>query len=94
MNSNASWEIKADPSVAKFLKRVPNKDAQRLLAAIKSFADDPYAGDISKIRGEENVWRRRVGSYRIFYEILPAEKNYPRLPHRTTNIDNILRIFE
>lgn len=25
------------------------------------------------MKGEENVWRRRVGSYRIFYEIMPEE---------------------
>lgn len=26
------------------------------------------------MKGEENVWRRRVGSYRIFYEIIVDKK--------------------
>lgn len=35
---------------------------------------DPFIGDIEKMKGEENVWRRRVGSYRIFYEVLKDQK--------------------
>ena len=34
---------------------------------------NPYAGDIKKMEGEEYVWRRRVGAYRIFYEIMPRD---------------------
>ena len=31
--------------------------------------------DIEKIKGEENVWRRRIGNYRIFYEINPKRRS-------------------
>jgi mRNA-degrading endonuclease RelE of RelBE toxin-antitoxin system len=30
-------------------------------------ANDPFAGDVLKLEGEGNRWRRRVGSYRIFF---------------------------
>jgi mRNA-degrading endonuclease RelE of RelBE toxin-antitoxin system len=30
-------------------------------------ADDPFAGDVLKLEGEGNRWRRRVGSYRSFF---------------------------
>jgi mRNA-degrading endonuclease RelE of RelBE toxin-antitoxin system len=30
---------------------------------------NPYGGDIAKLGGEEDVWRRRVGAYRVFYEV-------------------------
>jgi mRNA-degrading endonuclease RelE of RelBE toxin-antitoxin system len=26
------------------------------------------------MKGEENVWRRRAGAYRIFYELIPKTK--------------------
>jgi mRNA-degrading endonuclease RelE of RelBE toxin-antitoxin system len=32
-------------------------------------ADDPFAGDVLKLEGEDNLWRRRVGSYRIFFAV-------------------------
>jgi hypothetical protein len=30
-------------------------------------AEDPFSGDILKLRGMENRWRRRAGSYRISF---------------------------
>ncbi len=75
MNLKPNWVLQIDPSVPKGLKRIPQKDKERILQIIKSLGEDPYFGDIQKISGEENVWRRRIGSYRIFYEIYPREKS-------------------
>jgi mRNA-degrading endonuclease RelE of RelBE toxin-antitoxin system len=30
-------------------------------------AEDPFSGDILKLEGGNNRWRRRLGSYRIFF---------------------------
>jgi len=35
---------------------------------------NPFLGDIEKIKGEENIWRRRVGAYRIFCEIVSQDR--------------------
>lgn len=64
-----SWELVIDNAARKQLKRISKKDAERLLVVIKELVINPYAGDIEKMKGEGDVWRRRVGSYRIFYEI-------------------------
>jgi mRNA-degrading endonuclease RelE of RelBE toxin-antitoxin system len=32
-------------------------------------ADDPFAGDVLKLEGEKDRWRRRVGNYRIFFSV-------------------------
>jgi mRNA-degrading endonuclease RelE of RelBE toxin-antitoxin system len=37
-------------------------------------AIDPFAGDILKLQGEGNRWRRRVGNYRIFFSIDSSER--------------------
>ncbi len=73
MNSKANWALQTDPSVFKWLKKIPYKDAERILFTIKSMSFDPYQGDIQKMKGEKDTWRRRVGSYRIFYEIFQDE---------------------
>jgi mRNA-degrading endonuclease RelE of RelBE toxin-antitoxin system len=31
--------------------------------------DDPFAGDVIKLEGEDNLWHRRVGSYRVFFAV-------------------------
>ena len=32
-------------------------------------ADDPFDGDVLKLEGEEDRWRRRLGSYRMFFNL-------------------------
>ena len=32
-------------------------------------AVDPWRGDVQKLGGGENSWRRRIGNYRITYSI-------------------------
>jgi mRNA-degrading endonuclease RelE of RelBE toxin-antitoxin system len=32
-------------------------------------AADPFAGDVLKLEGGGGRWRRRVGSYRIFFSV-------------------------
>jgi len=73
VNSNKNWVLQIDPEVLKTLKKFPQKDSKRITTVIESLPTNPYAGDIQKMKGEANVWRRRVSSYRVFYEILPEE---------------------
>lgn len=74
MNSNANWLLQVDPQVYKDIKKFPKRDIRRILDAIELLPMNPYAGDIQKMAGEEDVWRRRVGEYRIFYEIISNGK--------------------
>lgn len=74
MNSSAGWELKIRDRVYKELLRFPAADRSRITRVIESLPFNPYAGDIEKMKGEENVWRRRVGAYRIFYEVIVIEK--------------------
>lgn len=74
MNSNAAWLIRVRGEVYKNLAKFPTKNRDRLVRTIASLTLNPMAGDIEKMRGEENTWRRRIGAYRIFYEIIVSEK--------------------
>lgn len=74
MNSNKNWGLRIENAVYKELARFPKKDTERIMKTIKLLPLDPYIGDIQKIKGEENIWRRRVGNYRIFYEVKMLEK--------------------
>ncbi len=74
MISGKNWALQIDDSVYRFLKRIPRKDAERLLSVIRDLPDDPFRGDIKKMKGEQNVWRRRIGGYRVRYELIAEEK--------------------
>ncbi|KKT20787.1 MAG: Addiction module toxin, RelE/StbE family [Parcubacteria group bacterium GW2011_GWB1_43_8] len=75
MNSNAGWELKIRDRALKNVEKFPKKDRERITGVIeREIGLNPYLGDIEKIKGEENHWRRRIGAYRIFYEIIPQEK--------------------
>lgn len=73
MNLKTNWVLQIDPQVPKTLKKIPIGYVKRIVATIESLPDNPYGGDIQKMKGEQNVWRRRAGEYRIFYEILQKE---------------------
>ncbi|MCP6718816.1 MAG: type II toxin-antitoxin system RelE/ParE family toxin [Patescibacteria group bacterium] len=81
-----SWRIRVAKRVSKEVKRIPKKDAKRLLSVLEELAENPYQGDIEKIKDEDNVWRRRVGSYRVLYEVVPKRKflNVFQISRRTT----------
>lgn len=69
MSSNKSWDFRVDAKVYKAFKKIPKPIAGRIVQAIESLPENPYAGDIDKVEGERFLWRRRVGEYRIFFEI-------------------------
>lgn len=69
MNSDENWVLEIEPDVYKETRRLSLSDKQRIFDVINSLALNPYSGDVEKLSGEENRWRRRVGAYRIFYRI-------------------------
>lgn len=62
-----SWQVRVPKNVRKRIRRFPHKDHGRILDAFHELGRDPWFGDIERIAGEEYMWRRRVGNYRIFY---------------------------
>ena len=69
-----NWVLTVNSSVRKTLKRISRKDAERLVEAFEELTINPYAGDVRKMEGEDDTWRRRIGAYRIKYEILISER--------------------
>jgi len=69
-----TWQIVVDSAVHKKLLHIPRQDAERMRSAINQIEFDPFDGDTLKMGGHDNTWRRRVGSYRIFYDLFILEK--------------------
>ena len=74
MLSPKPWVLQIDPDVLRTVRRLPKQDARRISDAIQLLPSNPFLGDIQKMKGQENVWRRRVGSYRLLHKLLDGEK--------------------
>ena len=66
--SDENWVLIVDSAVRKALRRFPRRDQEAIDAAIMHMRDNPYFGDIQKLKGEE-AWRRRVRSYRVEFRV-------------------------
>ena len=64
-----SWTLVVANPAKKDLRKAPRADRARIEAALKQMADDPFGGDLEKIRSRPGVMRRRIGAWRIFVEI-------------------------
>ena len=69
-----NWELRVRKHIKKTLSHFPKKVQRQIVLVLRELIQSPYSEDIVKIAGEENIWRRRVGSYRIFYEIFPKDR--------------------
>lgn len=69
-----NWVLIVDSSVRKILKRIPRPDAERIIKIFEELTVNPYAGDIRKMEGEDDTWRRRIGTYRMKYEVRTSER--------------------
>lgn len=70
------YEVRLHPDAVKFLKSLDSKTIERIKAAIKNIADDPYKSrskaDIVKLKGtkgRDDLYRLRVGNYRVIYAV-------------------------
>ena len=53
----------------KQLRRLPAKDRVRVSGALMEMQQDPFSGDLVRLTAQPAAWRRRVGSYRILFDV-------------------------
>ena len=61
-------------SARRELERLPADLAERVLDEIEALTDDPRPPGVIKLKGQKNLWRLRVGDYRVVYSINDAAK--------------------
>ena len=69
-----AWNIVVARAAQKQLAGFPARDREKIGAALRSLEAGPFSGDIIKLEGADNRWRRRVGNYRIFFSIDTAAR--------------------
>lgn len=65
-----SYKVKIQKRAAKFLEKIPRKDALKILQVIDALSQDPRPRWIEKIKGvKTDLFRTSWGNYRIIYTI-------------------------
>ena len=62
------YAVEILPSAARTLAKLEPVVRRRIARRIDRLAEDPRSGAV-KLRGVDDVWRARVGDYRILYQI-------------------------
>ena len=69
-----NWVLFLNIRIKKSVRRFPKKDRLRINEALAEMEGSPYTGDLVKVESEDNLWRRRVGAYRIKFQVREKEK--------------------
>ena len=69
-----NWVLRLHERVKKSVVRFPRKDQIKINDALVEMSVNPYSGDLVKLEAQDNLWRRRVGAYRIKFQIIEAQK--------------------
>ncbi|TXT39351.1 MAG: RelE/StbE family addiction module toxin [Planctomycetota bacterium] len=63
------YRIDFKPSAAKSFAKLPTDLQKRIVRAVELLADNPRPHGVVKMEGDDNLWRIRVGDFRVVYEI-------------------------
>ena len=80
----ARYALEIKPSARKELENQSNTLIARLVPKIDGLAADPRPSGCRKLRGYKDLWRIRVGDYRVVYIIDDDRKmvSVTRVAHR------------
>ncbi|RPJ72465.1 MAG: type II toxin-antitoxin system RelE/ParE family toxin [Alphaproteobacteria bacterium] len=71
----AAYTTDFKASVEKDLRKVSADRLPDIFKKIEELAEVPLPSDSKKLSGAENLYRIRVGDYRIIYEVMHKTKN-------------------
>ena len=64
-----TWTIIVTRPAERAFHSLTQDEAARIRQALQRMKEDPFAGDVRKLKGRTRRFRRRVGAWRILFEI-------------------------
>lgn len=64
-----NYEVRITKSAEKELKKLDSSAVLKIVAAMKSLEFDPFPYGCRKLASYEDIYRYRIGRYRIIYEV-------------------------
>jgi mRNA interferase RelE/StbE len=86
------YQIRATPSAEQDIAELPEPTKSRVIASIGTLVDNPRPSGARKMEGFKNMYRIRIGQYRVAYEI--HDKVLLVLVAAAGNRDKIYRLLK
>lgn len=67
------YSVIIERNALKSLAAIPDKDAKKITKAIDELAKNTRPNGVKKLKGHDDLYRIKVGNYRIIYEINDGE---------------------
>jgi len=64
-----AYDVAWQPKALKSLRRIDNPDRVRLIRASQALAYDPFPSSCRRVVGPDDIYRIRVGAYRLLYTV-------------------------
>jgi mRNA-degrading endonuclease RelE of RelBE toxin-antitoxin system len=64
-----TWVLLIANRARRAKRDMPRADAEQIDAAYDEMREDPYSGDIKFLKGTDRATRRRVGAWRITFDV-------------------------
>ncbi len=65
----ASYSLSARRSFEKALQKLPAETVQLIVERTRQLAENPLGPNTKKLRGAKQLYRLRVGDYRVIYSV-------------------------
>ena len=65
----SKYDVRFVRSARKELERLPDEALQRVFPRIEALANNPRPLGCKKLRGSRDLWRIRIGNYRVVYQV-------------------------
>ena len=69
-----TWKVHIAKRAEKQLAKIPAKSPALILAALNEMQNNPFGGDVKRLKSERSVWRLRVGAYGVFFDVFPERR--------------------
>lgn len=65
----ARFSLEVSATAEKQLRKIPRSDQVRILRAVAALAEEPHPAGCRKLATYDDVFRIRVGTYRVIYSV-------------------------
>lgn len=70
------WTVsKIANRVRKEIEKLDLNIQEEIIKIFECLEYNPFLGDVKKIKGKKNIYRKRIGEYRFYFRTIPQANN-------------------